>query len=291
RDNFFDPNFNGVNWNEVREQYQPYAAGARNPDELRRIISEMLGELNASHSGIAAPGPPPAAVIGRLGARFDREEFETRGALKITEVIPLTPAAITNMKAGEYLVAVDGAAIGARTNLDELLAYKVGKRVVLSVATAADGGSKREVIVRPITGAAERNLFYRKWIEENRAYVSKLSNGRLGYLHIADMSAGALTQLYLDLDVENRQRDGVVIDVRNNNGGFVNVYAIDVFARRSYFNMTPRGFSISQSRSVLGQRALGLPPFLVTNRHSLSDGEDFAEGYRSLRLGKVVGEP
>ena len=292
RDNFFDPNFNGVNWNEVREQYQPYAAGARNPDELRRIISEMLGELNASHSGIAAPqNTAPAPAIGRLGVRFDREEFEAKGALKITEVIPLTPAAITNMKVGEYLLAVDGASIGSRTNLDELLAYKIGKRVVLSVAASADGGGKREVIVRPITGAAERNLFYRKWIEENRAYVSKISNGRLGYLHMADMSAGALTQLYLDLDVENRQRDGVVIDVRNNNGGFVNVYAIDVFARRSYFNMTPRGFSVSPSRSVLGQRALELPTILVTNRHTLSDGEDFTEGYRSLRLGKVVGEP
>jgi hypothetical protein len=88
-----------VNWNEVREQYQPYAAGARNPDELRRIISEMLGELNASHSGIAAPqNTAQAPAIGRLGVRFDREEFEAKGALKITEVIPLTPAAITNMK-------------------------------------------------------------------------------------------------------------------------------------------------------------------------------------------------
>ena len=292
RDNFFDPRFNGVNWDAVREQYEPYAAGARNSDELRRIISEMLGELNASHSGIAAPGSavqPPA--IGRLGVRFDREEFESKGALRIADVIPLTPAAITNLKAGEYLLSVDGAAIGAHTNLDELMAYKIGKRVVLSIAASADGAQKREVVVRPINGATERGLFYRRWIEENRAYVAKISNGRLGYVHMADMSAGALTQLYVDLDAENQKRDGVIIDVRNNNGGFVNVYAIDVFARRSYFNMTPRGFSMSPSRSVLGQRALELPTILVTNRHTLSDGEDFTEGYRSLRLGKVVGEP
>ena len=292
RDNFFDPRFNGVNWDAVREQYEPYAAGARNSDELRRIISEMLGELNASHSGIAAPGSaaqPPA--IGRLGVRFDREEFESKGALRISDVIPLTPAAITNLKAGEYLLSVDGAAIGAHTNLDELMAYKIGKRVVLGIAASADGAQKREVVVRPINGATERGLFYRRWIEENRAYVAKISNGRLGYVHMADMSAGALTQLYVDLDAENQKRDGVIIDVRNNNGGFVNVYAIDVFARRSYFNMTPRGFSMSPSRSVLGQRALELPTILVTNRHTLSDGEDFTEGYRSLRLGKVVGEP
>ena len=292
RDNFFDPNFNGVNWSEIREQYQPYAAGARNPDELRRIISEMLGELNASHSGIAAPqNTAQTPAIGRLGVRFDREEFESKGALRITEVIPLTPAAITNIKTGEYLVTVDGAAIGARTNLDELLAYKIGRRVVLGIAASAAGTQQRDVVVRPINGATERTLLYRRWIEENRAYVSKVSNGRLGYVHMADMSAGALTQLYVDLDAENQKREGVIVDVRNNNGGFVNVYAIDVFARRSYFNMTPRGFSMSPSRSVLGQRALELPTILVTNRHTLSDGEDFTEGYRSLRLGKVVGEP
>jgi tricorn protease len=292
RDNFFDPNFNGVNWSEVHDQYAPLAAGARNGDELRRIISEMLGELNASHSGIGAPAntaQPP--VIGRLGVRFDRDEYESKGALRITEVIPLTPAAISNIKAGEYLVAVEGSPIGARTNLDEMLAYKIGRRVVLTIAASAAGAAKREVVIRPINGATERNLLYRKWIDDNRAYVAKISNGRLGYVHMADMSTGALTQLYVDLDAENQKRDGVVIDVRNNNGGFVNVYAIDVFARRSYFNMTPRGFTMSPSRSVLGQRALELPTILITNRHTLSDGEDFTEGYRSLHLGKVVGEP
>jgi tricorn protease len=292
RDNFFDPNFNGVNWNAVREEYVPLAAGAQNGDELRRVISLMLGELNASHSGISGPaGAAQAPAIGRIGARFDREEFENKGALRITDVIPLTPAAIMKIKVGEYLVSVDGAAIGPRTNLDELLAYKIGKRVVLGVAASADGAQKRDVVVRPVNGGTERNLLYRRWIDENRAYVAKISNGRLGYVHMADMSSGALTQLYLDLDAENQKREGVVVDIRNNNGGFVNVYAIDVFARRSYFNMTPRGFSMSPSRSVLGQRALELPTILVTNRHTLSDGEDFTEGYRSLRLGKVVGEP
>src|SRR5204862_3405264 len=77
----------------------------------------------------------------------------------------------------------------------------------------------------------------------------------------------------------------------NNNGGFVNVYAIDVFARRGYFNMMSRGYPSVSSRPQLGQRALELPTILVTNQHSLSDAEDFTEGYRSLKLGKVVGEP
>jgi len=85
--------------------------------------------------------------------------------------------------------------------------------------------------------------------------------------------------------------DGVVIDLRNNHGGFVNPYAIDVFARRSYLTMIGRDFPPSPARSILGQRALERPTVLVINRHSLSDAEDFTEGYRALKLGKVVGEP
>jgi C-terminal processing protease CtpA/Prc len=105
------------------------------------------------------------------------------------------------------------------------------------------------------------------------------------------MSAGALEQLYLDLDTENQGREGVVIDVRNNNGGFVNVYAIDVLSRRSYIQMANRDRPAAPARIMLGQRSLERPTILVTNRHSLSDAEDFTEGYRSLKLGKVVGEP
>ncbi len=128
-------------------------------------------------------------------------------------------------------------------------------------------------------------------MEQRREYVAKVSGGRLGYVHMFDMSAAALAQLHVDLDAENHARQGVVVDVRNNNGGFVNVYAIDVFARRGYMNMMSRGFPSVSSRSQLGQRALELPTILVTNQHSLSDAEDFTEGYRTLKLGKVVGEP
>jgi len=293
RDNFFDPQFHGADWEAVRAEFEPLAAGARTPDELRRIISLMLGELNASHLGISAPvsgATPP--VTGRLGLRFDRAEYEEVGALRVSEVIPLTPAALVQIKPGEYLLAVDGAQITARTNLDELLAYKVNRRTVLTVGSSAAGAQKRDVVVRPVNQATEKGLLYRNWVEENRAYIARHSNGRLGYVHMPDMSSNSLAQLYVDLDAENQKHDGVVIDMRNNNGGFVNVYAIDVFARRSYFTMSPRGSgTTAPSRTVLGQRALESPTILVINRHTLSDGEDFTEGYRFLRLGKVVGEP
>jgi hypothetical protein len=105
----------------------------------------------------------------------------------------------------------------------------------------------------------ERGLRYRQWVEQKREYVAKVSGGRLGYVHMYDMSAGALSQLNVDLDTDNHAEQGVVVDVRNNNGGFVNVYAIDVFARRGYFNMLSRGLPSVSSRTSLGQRALDLP--------------------------------
>jgi tricorn protease len=292
RDGFYDDKYHGADWNEVRATFTPVVAGVRTPDELRRVINLMMGELNASHLGASGGTSPPsqASNIGRLGVTFDREEYETTGRLKVTAILPLGPAAISKqVKPGDFIDAVDGTAVPPRFNLDEFLMQKVGKRVELRVRTAAQ--EPRTVVVQPISAGAERTLLYRDWIESNRAYVDKISGGKLGYVHIRDMSEGALRQLALDLDADNRAKAGVVVDVRHNNGGFVNVYAIDVLARRGYLTMTPRGLPASPARTSLGQRSLELPTVLVTNQHSLSDAEDFTEGYRQLKLGKVVGEP
>ncbi len=292
RDGFYDDKFHGANWDAVRTEYAPRIAGAQTPDEMRRLLNLMVGELNASHLGVGAGGGAPTASVGKLGLRFDRAEYETSGKLKITEVLALSPAANTKqINPGDYLLSVEGAAITARTNLDEILANKIGRRVALKVSAATDGANAREVALQPISTAAEKNLLYNQWVEANRAYVERVSNGKLGYVHMPDMGEGSLRGLYLGLDTENRAKEGVVVDVRNNNGGFVNVYAIDVLARRGYLNMTPRGLPTAPGRSVLGQRSLELPTILVTNQHSLSDAEDFTEGYRTLKLGKVVGEP
>jgi tricorn protease len=283
RDMFYDAKYHGHDWNEVRAQYTTLVEGVSTPDELHRLLRMMVGELNSSHSGVSGPtGGGRGGVTGQLGLSFDRDTYEKSGKLKITEVVPHSPAELAKVKTGEELTAVDGVAVGAHVSLDELLQHKVDKRVVLDV-------SGREVIVRPVGSLAEQ--IYRKWIEDNRAYVAKISNGRLGYVHIRDMSEAALTQLYIDLDAENRAREGVVIDIRNNNGGFVNAYALDVLARRPYLTMTGRGAPPAAARTQLGQRSLELPTILVVNQHSLSDAEDFTEGYRTLKLGKVVGEP
>ncbi|HLU25586.1 MAG TPA: S41 family peptidase [Longimicrobiales bacterium] len=290
-DHFYDPDFHGVDWNAVREAYAPFVAGARSRPELRRALQLMVGELNASHLGVNPPGGSSSPSTGRLGLRFDRVEYESAGRLRVSEVIALGPADVAGVKVGEYLLAVDGAPVGQGVNLDSLLEYRIGRRVELRVAPTPDGRDARTVAVRPVNTSTEKGLLYRQWVEQNRAYVERESGGRLGYVHMPDMSWNSLLQLYLDLDAENHGKEGVIVDIRNNNGGFVNVYAIDVFARREYLIMTQRGAQPAPARTVLGQRALGTPTILVTNRHSLSDAEDFTEGYRAHGLGKVVGEP
>ncbi len=288
---FYDPAFHGVDWERVRSTYEPFAAGTRTPDELRRLLSMMVGELNASHSGVSAPQGSIDVTTGRLGLRFDRITYENTGKLLITEVVGLGPTALSgNVKPGDYLLAVDGTTINATTNVEQLLNNKINRRITLSVASAPNA-TPRELSVLPVNLATEKGLLYKQWVQQQRDFVSKASGGRLGYVHMFDMSAESLNQLYLDLDADNHNREGVVVDVRNNNGGFVNAYAIDVFARKGYLTMTSRGLPAAPARTQLGQRALETPTILVTNQHSLSDAEDFTEGYRTLKLGKVVGEP
>lgn len=289
RDNFFDEKMHGADWGALRETYADRVAGARTPDEMRRLMNLMVGELNASHSGIGGP-PAQQPYTGKLGLRFDRGEYERDGKLRVTEVIALAPAALSGVIAvGDLLVAVNGKNADAPANLDELLSYRTGKQTVLTIATRA--GGTRQVTVRPVSTAAEKQLLYRAWVESRRDYVAKASGGRLGYVHMLDMSDVSLRQLYSDLDAEQHDREGVVIDVRNNNGGFVNAYALDVFSRKPYLSMQGRDDPATGARTALGQRSLERPTVLVTNQHSLSDAEDFTEGYRTMKLGQVVGEP
>nr|MDQ2667071.1 DPP IV N-terminal domain-containing protein [Gemmatimonadota bacterium] len=282
RDNFFDEKMHGADWNGLHDAYADRVAGARTPDEMRRLMNLMIGELNASHMGIGGP-PAQQPYTGKLGLRFDRAAYERDGTLRVSEVIPLAPAALSGgINVGDVIAAVDGRPVDGSTNLDELLSYRTGKQTTVRVVSP--GAAPRQVTVRPINTGTEKGLLYRAWVESRRAYVAKESGGRLGYVHMIDMSDVALRQLYADLDAENQDREGVVIDIRNNNGGFVNAYALDVFTRKPYLNMQSRGEPVTGARTQLGQRSLERPTVLVTNQHSLSDAEDFTEGYRTMKL-------
>jgi tricorn protease len=284
---YADPTFHGADWQAVRRTYEPHALAARTPEEFRRVVSLMLGELNSSHLGISgapAPGTSPVTV-GRIGVRWNAAEYERTGRLRVAEIVPLGPLALAGrVAAGDELLAVDGTPLDRRTDLDALLANRIGKRTELRFAHAT-------VPVLPIDRPSEKNLLYRAWVGGRRAYVERVSGGRLGYVHLYDMGPESLTQFYQDLDVQNRGRAGVVIDIRNNNGGFVDPYALDVITRREYLRFASRFGFDAPERTALGQRALDRPTVLVTNEHTLSDGENMAEGYRRLGAGKIVGVP
>ncbi|MCH1572275.1 MAG: S41 family peptidase, partial [Longimicrobiales bacterium] len=290
RDHFYDPDLHGADWNAVRASFAPQIAGAATRAEYSRLMNMMLGELNGSHLGHSYNDDRSGSSTGVLGLRFDAAQYTGNGRLVVTEVVPLGPAHIEgSIESGEILVSVDGISVDGATNLDALLQDTQGDKVILTME--ASDGSTRNVEVRPTSLGAERQLEYRDWVETKRAYVAVQSGGRLGYVHMPSMSAGSLDQLYVDLDADNHDKDGVVVDIRSNNGGFVNAYALDVFARRGYITMETRGFPQANARSMLGQRSLELGTALVVNQHTLSDGEDFTEGYRTLGLGQVVGEP
>ncbi|QJR37917.1 S41 family peptidase [Gemmatimonas groenlandica] len=292
-DNFYDPNFHGFDWNGVQTSYAPLIAGAGTADELRRLLSLMVGELDASHMGISAPPTAQSTPTGRIGLEFDRYAYEQRGEFRISAVIPGAAADLAgNVRVGDRLVELDAAPLGAGVNLDSLLAFKVGRRVTLTLASGESAASRRRTVaVSARNGALEKVALYRSWIEERRAIVAKASNGTLGYAHIFDMGANALANLNTDLDDDNQLRGGLVVDVRNNNGGFMNGHVLDVLQRTSYVTMQRRDAPPVPGRPVLGQRSLDMPTIALTSQQTLSDGENFTEGYRTLGLGKVVGEP
>jgi tricorn protease len=295
RDGFYDTDYHGADWPAVRDRFRPQIEGARTRSEFNRLMNLMLGELNASHMGHSGRTDPPQggdnASTGKLGLRFDRIAYENDGRFIVTEVVALGPADISDeISVGDQLMSVGGVTLDGSSDLNLLLKDTPGEKVMVGVRTG--NGATREVELLATSGGAERQLIYRNWVESRRAYVDEISGGRLGYIHIASMSEGALDQMIFDLDQLNHSKDGVVIDVRNNNGGFVNVYAIDILSRRNYFTMQGRASDVrAPSRVQLGQRALLVPTVLVTNQNTLSDGEDFTEGYRTLELGTVVGEP
>ena len=164
----------------------------------------------------------------------------------------------------------------------------IDRRVVLTVSSTADGPT-REVALKPIDQATEKSLLYRQWVERNREYVLKARGGRLGYVHMVNRRA-ALDQLHIDLDVENHERDGVVIDLRNNTGGFVNAHALDVRPAALSEDVAARSARVSRPIGP-GPARVGVP-YGAGDQSALAFRRGGFHGrVRTLKLGPVVGEP
>lgn len=290
RDSFADGSFNKQDFQALYDRYLPYFVGARTMTDFVVLGNLLQGDLNASHMGMSyfEGGDTPS---GDLGLDFDPVELLKSGHFRIAEVIEEGPVARehANIKAGQYLIAVDGVKLSSTVNLEELLVGTIGKRVKLTFAAGPDGANGTDLDVKPVSSGQVNNLRYDAWVRANRAYVEKISGGKLGYVHIPNMGTSALENFKIDLDSENYARDGVVIDIRYNNGGWVASFIADIIGRKVTHYQTFRGRGRTPSERFVGNYVLGKPTVLLQNEQSLSNAENFAETYRQMGLGKIVG--
>jgi tricorn protease len=288
--NFYDSFFHGVQWRLVREKYRPLVAHVAMKEDLYALISLMLGELNASHLGITGDGRKPEEVTADLGLIFD-QDYRGPG-LKVAEVLKRGPADRRNLniKAGDVVLAIDRTEITDKTNLSALLNGKVGDAVLLEVSSnPAEPKARTRLEVRGAGRVEISNLMYQRWVAHNAEAVAKQSNGTIGYIHIPDMDEEGLEQFVRALYSDNFDKEAIVIDVRYNGGGFTHDRVLNYLGAKehTFFRQRDGGEGLVM-RSY--DRKWTKPATVLINNRSYSDAEIFPSAFRTLGLGKVVGQ-
>jgi tricorn protease len=290
-EHFYDPQFHGVDWNAVRAKYRPLVKHAATKEDLYALISLMLGELNASHLGISGFGTVPEEYTAELGLLFD-PAYPGPG-LRIAEVLKRGPADRRGLalRPGEFVVAIDGVELTDRTNLSQLLNGKAGETVLLHVtANPADPKARRRVELQAARRESIANLMYDRWVETNARKVAELSKGTLGYIHIPSMDEAGLDRFVRALYSDNFDKEAIVLDVRYNSGGFTHDQVLNYLGAREHTFFRPR---YGGEGAVLRyyDRKWTKPLVLLINNRSYSDAEIFPSAFRTLGLGKLVGQP
>jgi tricorn protease len=297
-DYFYDPLFHGVNWNSVRDKYRPLVKHVALKEDLYTLVSLMLGELNASHLGIGGFGKAPDEVTADLGLLYD-EKYRGPG-LKIAEILKNGPADRRglNLKAGDLIQAIDGVELNEKVELSKLLNDKIGQNLTLTVTSnPADAKAARKVDVQGIRRSSLRpnevnaaDLMYERWVARNADAVAKMSNGRLGYIHIPNMEEPGLDRFLRSLYSDVFDKEGIVLDVRDNGGGFTHDQILNYLGAREHTVFRQRdGGEGLVLRSY--DRKWTKPTVLLINNRSYSDAEIFPNAFRTLGLGKIVGQP
>jgi tricorn protease len=297
-DGFYDPDFHGQDWRALREKYEPWAMAASTRSDFRDVFNWMLGELNASHLGLYGPdrAETERERTGLLGVELE----PVPGGVRVERVIPKSPAdrEFSRLYAGDVITAVDGDPVRPDRSFYALLTDRVNDRVVLSVR--GDDG-EREVVIRP-TGSLGREL-YDEWVEDRRALTERYSDGRLGYIHIQGMNWPSFERFERELVAAGAGKDGLVIDVRYNGGGWTTDYLMAVLTVRQHAYTVPRGatedLENTHSRFAahypFGERlplaAWTGPSVALCNANSFSNAEIFSHAYKNLGLGTLVGTP
>jgi tricorn protease len=289
RDHFWSADFADVDWNGALAKYRPLLDRIATRDDLSEVFWEVIGELGSSHAYETPPAAPvqPGRALGHLGADLERVgdrwrvarvlpgESSVRGARA-----PLSAPGVA-VRAGDEILAVDGRPVHPRLGPVPLLAGAANVPVELTVQPAV-GGDPRRVVVVPLED--EKALRYQAWVAGRRTATHELSGGRVGYLHIPDMVANGWAQLHRDLILEVA-REGLVVDVRDNNGGHVSELVLEKLAR------TVKGWDLprDQPGMTYPTNSPRGPIVAVTNQHAGSDGDIVTAGFGLYGIGPVVG--
>lgn len=299
RAGFYDPNFHGKNWNQLRALYRPMALSASTSQDFREVFNEMLGQVNASHMGLSGPDPEETQRdrTGLLGVEVEPVD----GGVRITRVIPNTPAdrSDSHLMVGEIITAVNGTNLGSGVNLYRLLEGTANERVLLAVT--GTGGQNREVVIRPASSISDD--IYEEWVEQRKALTEKYSNGRLGYIHIRGMNWPSFERFERELTASGLGKDGIVIDVRYNGGGWTTDMLMTVLNVRQHAYTVPRGAAKNlysehtrfKDHYPYGERlplsSWTKPSVALCNETSYSNAEIFSHAYKHLGHGTLVGVP
>ncbi len=296
RDHYYDGRFNNRNWDAIRRKYEDLALQAGDTETLTRVISLMLGELNGSHLGFLPTGvtPTPTSkpwreVTAHLGLRFDSQH---RGpGWKVRDVIPGGPADRERGKiaAGEIILAVDGETVDPDLDPAAVLTGAEARDVVLRVRNPQ--GEVREVTLRPIPFSSARALLYESWVKDNRRAVENASGGKLGYLHVSAMNMPSFYRFESELYAIGAGKDGLVIDVRENGGGFTTDHLLTALTQPRHAITVPRGGGRGYPQDRTVYATWHKPIVVLCNQNSFSNAEIFSHAIKTLNRGKLVGVP
>jgi tricorn protease len=291
RDFFYAPNAHGLDLKAAEKQYAPYLNAVAHRADLSYLFTEMSNQLTIGHMFIRGGDRPSPTFVpgGLLGADYKIENGRYRFAKVYNGEswnpnlrAPLTAPGV-NVKAGEYLLAVNGRNLTASDNVYQALESKANKQIVLRVGPNPDGAGSRDVTVVPVASeTALRNL---DWIEGNRRKVDQLSGGKLAYVYVPDTGGGGYTSFNRYFFAQT-QKQGAVIDERFNGGGALADYIVE-YLSRPLLNF----IHFRDGRSMptpLG--ALYGPKAMIVNEHAGSGGDALPWYFRKMKIGPTIGK-
>jgi tricorn protease len=280
---FYAADMHGVNWQEKKQVYEPLLAHVADQEELHNVVSMMIGELNASHTGISS-----SARDSNPQTRFPGFELkpDASGFYKVAYIYRHGPADKDYVKihVGDFLLAIDGQDLKAGDTYWKDYTESPGSKMVLTVNSKPAKAGAWTTRVAPISSTQYSTLQYEKWVDDRRQLVEKLTDGAIGYLHIRQMNEASLRQFERDL-AELHHKKALIIDQRFNPGGNIDQELLQILGQKQYQYTRVRD-SIEVRRPLRGFFG---PMVVLQNERSTSDAEVFPDGFRTLHLGKLVG--